>query len=243
MADLLDPPARRPERDHFADAALVDHLLVELADAAARLAGLADEEDAVQAPVRDRAAARDCHDAGIPPALDDAGHAIPEQARLQLREFVRRIRARQHRQHAFERLPGQRFVRCGATDDLGEVIDSPAVHDRHGDDLLGQDVERVARQARRFDVARVHPLRDDRALEQVAPVLREDDAAARRPDLVAGPADRWRPRATLRRALDLDHEVHGAHVDPELERARGDDGRQPAGLQLLLDRDALLAGD
>ena len=47
--DLLHPPARGPERDHLADAALVDHLLVQLADAPARRARLADEEDGIRA--------------------------------------------------------------------------------------------------------------------------------------------------------------------------------------------------
>ena len=46
-----------------------------------------------------------------------------------------------------------------------------------------------------------------------------------------------------RRALDLDDEVDRAHVDPELEARGRDECRQPAGLEFLLDLDALLAGD
>ena len=37
----------------------------------------------------------------------------------------------------------------------------------HGHDLLGEDVERVARDHRRLDLAVAHPLHDDRRLEQV----------------------------------------------------------------------------
>ena len=89
----------------------------------------------------------------------------------------------------------------------------------------------------------MHPPGDDGALEQVAAVLREDDALAGRPDLVAGAADPLEPAGDARRALDLDDEVDRAHVDAELEAGRGDQRGEPAGLELLLDREALLAGD
>ncbi len=64
-----------------------------------------------------------------------------------------------------------------------------------------------------------------------------------RTDLVAGPADPLEPAGDAGRALDLDDEVDRAHVDPELEAGRGDQRGKPAGLELLLDRQALLAGD
>ncbi len=89
----------------------------------------------------------------------------------------------------------------------------------------------------------MHPARDDGAFEQVAAVLREDDALARRADLVPGPADALEPAGHAGRALDLDDEVDGAHVDAELEAGRGDQRGEPAGLELLLDLDPLLAGD
>src|SRR3954465_13171283 len=52
--DLLDAPGRSAEHERLADATLVDHLLVELADA--RAVG---QEHPEQAAVGDRAAARD----------------------------------------------------------------------------------------------------------------------------------------------------------------------------------------
>ena len=82
VADLLDPPAACAEDDDVAvhpGPQLVDHLLVELADAAARRPRLADHEHAVQAAIRDRPAARDRHDAGVAPALDHVGHADPRR--------------------------------------------------------------------------------------------------------------------------------------------------------------------
>ena len=80
VGDLLDPPARRAEGDDLADAALVDHLLVELADPPPGRPGLADHEDAVQPAVRDRAAARHGDDPGVSPARDDVGLAVPRPA-------------------------------------------------------------------------------------------------------------------------------------------------------------------
>ena len=56
VGDVLDPPAGRAEREDVADARLVDHLLVELADPAGLVA---DEEDAEEAAVGDGAAAGD----------------------------------------------------------------------------------------------------------------------------------------------------------------------------------------
>ncbi len=112
-----------------------------------------------------------------------------------------------------------------------------------GDDLLGEDVERVAQEAGVLDLAVDHPPGDDRRLEQVAAVLGVDRAPARLADLVAGTADPLQAAGDGARRLDLDDEVDGAHVDAELEAARGDDGAQVAALELVLDDDALLAGE
>jgi hypothetical protein len=89
----------------------------------------------------------------------------------------------------------------------------------------------------------VHPARDHRALEQVAAVLREDDALAGCADLMPGPADALEAAGDARRALDLDDEVHGAHVDAQLQAGRGDQRGEAAVLERFLDLQALLAGD
>ena len=112
--DVVDPPAARAEDDDVAvhpGTQLVDHLLVELADPPAGRAGLAGHEHAEQAPVRDRAAARDRDDPSVAPALDDVGHPVPDDARLELGELVGRVGAGEHAEHAFEDLAGQRLVR------------------------------------------------------------------------------------------------------------------------------------
>ena len=97
--------------------------------------------------------------------------------------------------------------------------------DRHRDELLGEDVERVARQRRLLDRAVVHALDDDGGLEEVAAVLGEDHALARLADLVPGAADALEAARDGGGALDLDHEVDGAHVDAELEAATSRRGR------------------
>ena len=222
---------------------LVDHLLVELADAPAGRPGLADHEHAEQAAVRDRAAARDGHDPGVAPALDRVGDAVPDDPRLELGELVGRIGAGEHPEDALEDLAGQRLVRRRPGDGREQVVHGPAVHHGHRHELLGEDVERVARDRvvsmapsciRRVTTA--HSSRSPRYFGKMTPLLG-------RPDLVPGPPDPLEAAGDARRALDLDDEVDRAHVDAELEAGRGDERRQPAGLELLLDLEPLLAGD
>ena len=109
------------------------------------------------------------------------------------------------------------------------------------DDLLGEHVERVARDDRALDQPLAHAPRDDRALEQVGAELREDAALGDVADAVAGAADPLQPGGDRLGRLDLQHEVDRAHVDAELQRGGGDEARQLARLQLLLDDQPLLA--
>ena len=166
VPDLQDPPAAGAEHDDVAvhpGAELVDHLLVELADAPARRAGLALHEHAEQAAVGDRAAAGDGDDAGVAAALDRVGDAVPDDPRLELGELVRRVGAGEHAQDAVEDVARQGLVGRRARDRREQVVAGPAVHDGHRHELLGEDVERVARDLRGLDRALVHPARDDRA--------------------------------------------------------------------------------
>ncbi len=59
---------------------------------------------------------------------------------------------------------------------------------------------------------------------------------------MAGPADALQAARDRLRALDLDHEVDGAHVDAELEARGRDEARDPPRFQILLDDHPLLAG-
>ncbi len=235
--DLLDPPRRRAEHDHLPRARLVHHLLVELADAAAAV----DDEDAEETAVRDRARVRDGEATrALPPAHDAAG-AVPDDARPQLRELVGRVAAGEHVEHVLELRAREVGERIRAAHELVQRVDFDLRVGADADDLLREHVERVARDLRLLDRALAHPLRDHRRLEQVGAELREDAALRHLAERMAGAADPLQSARDRLRRLDLDDEVDGAHVDAELERRGGDEARDPARLQVLLDLHPLLA--
>ncbi|GAA2934183.1 hypothetical protein GCM10020221_32360 [Streptomyces thioluteus] len=161
----------------------------------------------------------------------------------QLGEGVGGIAAGEHVEHAVvgglrEGGEGGRAAHQGQ-----QLPDVPGVHGRHGDDLLGQHVQRIGGHPQGLDGPLAHPLRHDRRLHQVAPVLGEDDAGGDGAHLVSGAADPLQAGGDRRRRLDLDDQVDGAHVDAQLQAGGGHDGGQPAGLEILLDLGALLLGD
>ena len=161
------------------------------------------------------------------PRITPAG-SIPDDPRAQLGELVRWVPAREHVEHVLELLAGQLGERVRALDELVEVVDRDLLVGADRDDLLRDDVERVARDRRLLDRALAHRLRDDSALEQVGAELGEDPPLRGRAELVPGPADALQAAGDGLRALDLDHEVDRAHVDPELEARGGDEARDPA---------------
>ena len=235
--DLLDPPRRRAEQEDLAGPRLVDHLLVELADAAA--VGQVDRE---QAAVGDRAGVRDRERPRALAGADRAGDAVPHDARAQLAELLRRVAAVEHVEHVLELRARELGVGVGAQDEGVQRVDLDGLgRGRHRHDLLREHVERVARDDGRLDQPLAHAPRDDRALEQVGAELREDAALRGLADVVAGAADALQAGGDRLRRLDLEHEVDGAHVDAELERRGRDQARQLAGLQLVLDDQPLLA--
>ena len=235
--DLLDPPRRRAEQEHLAGPRLVDHLLVELADPAP-----VREVHAEQPAVGDRARVGDRERARALAVADRARHAIPHDPRAQLAELLRRVAPVEHVEHVLELRARQLRVGVGPEHQCVEVIDRERLgRGGHGDDLLGEHVERVARHDGRLDRALAHALGDDRALEQVGAELREDAPLRRLADVVARAADPLEAGGDRLRRLDLQHEVDRAHVDAELERRRRHQARQLAGLQLVLDHEPLLA--
>ncbi len=237
--DLLDPPRRGAEHDHLAGPRLVDHLLVELTDAARRLR--AGDEDAEEAAIGDRARIRDRQPPRPGPAAQDTRGAIPDDPRPQLGELVRRITPRQHVEDVLELRAREVGEGIGAAHELMQLRDLDLLVGADRDDLLREDVERVARNLRLLDQPRPHPLRDDRTLEQVGPELGEDPPARDLAERVARAADSLQAARHRLRRLDLDHEVDGAHVDPELERRGRNEARDPSRLQVFLDLLPLLA--
>ena len=234
--DVLDPPGARAEHEDLAPPALVHHLLVQLPDPAP-----VREEHAEQPAVGDRAAVRD----------RDAARASRARTVSVVRSHTRRGRSsaksslgyRPERRSSTAANTSSREVGevRRLTDGRRELVDGPLVDRAHRDQLLGEHVERVPWVMRLLDQALAHPLRDDRGLEQVPAELREDLAPAGLTDLVTGTSDPLQTARDRARRLHLDHQVDGAHVDPELERRRGHDGAQPAFLERVFHLGPLLA--
>ena len=132
---------------------------------------------------------------------------------------------------------------CGAPHQRVHLVHLVHAVRRVRDDLLREHVERVAGIERLLHLACGHAPGGRGAAEQVAAVLGEDDAFRDAAHLVRRTADALQPRRDGRRRLDLDHQVHRAHVDAELERGGGDDGGQRAALEPILHLLALVARD
>jgi hypothetical protein len=226
-----------PRRNVWPLPCFVDHLLVELADAPAAVHQVNPEE----AAVGDRPGVRN----GEPPRslapAHDATHPIPCDPRAELGELLRRVAPGEHVEDVLELLARDVAERIRAADELVELLDRDLFlgGDRH--DLLGEDVERGARDDGFLDLAGEDPLHDHRRLEQIGPELREDPALRRLVEAVARAPDPLQAARDRLRRLDLDDEVDRAHVDPELERRRRHERGDLALLQELLDLDPLLA--
>jgi hypothetical protein len=108
--------------------------------------------------------------------------------------------------------------------------------------VLGQDIEGVRGNAGLLHRALLHGPGDGRAGEEVTPILREDDPAGDRVHLVRGPPDALDAARHGDGGLDLDHQVHRPHVDPQLEGGGGHEGGEAAPLEGVLDLEALLPG-
>ena len=241
VRDLGDPPARGAESEHVADPRLVDHLLVEFADACAgRLPG---DEDAEQPAVGDRAAARDRDPLRAGASGERAGVAIPDETRAQLGELVGGEAPGEQIQRRLVRRAGERGEGRTPAHRVEPLLHVEGVQRARGDGLLREDVEGVPRHADRLDLPREHALGDDRGVQHVAAVLGEQRGTADLADLVSRATHALQSGCGGGRGLHLDHEVDRAHVDAELEAARRDDAAQHARLELLLDDRPLLLGD
>ena len=240
--DVLDPPRAGAEHEHVADPRLVHHLLVQFSHPARLAAGIGGEEHAEQPAVGNGAAAGDGEPLRTGPGPDGACYPVPDDARPEPGELLARVAASQHVQHRLEDRPGQPAERRGLADRQLELVHQPVVDRRHRDDLLGQHVQRVVRDLQFLDGAGPHPFGHHSRLDQVALVLGEDDAAGDVADVVPGPADPLQAAGHRGRRLDLNDQVHRAHVDAELQARRGHHGGQPARLERLLDLRPLLPG-
>ena len=110
--------------------------------------------DAVEAAVGDRAGVGDRELAGALAAADRARGPVPDQPRAQLGEPLRRVAAVEHVEHVLELLAREvaRRARPAVTTPL-DLVDLPLVVGDHRDEVLGEDVERVAGDHRLLDLA------------------------------------------------------------------------------------------
>ena len=242
VGDLLDAPRRGAEQEGLSDAALEHHFFVELADARAGPA-LADEEDAVQAAIRNGSPVDDGDTLRAVARRDLVLQPVPREPRPQISEVVRRVAARQHVEHAVENRSAQIGERRGRPYGPEQGVHVPRLHRHHGDHLLREDVERIARVARGFDPRLVHRPCHGGARDQVAAILRHDDAPARLIDRVAGASDALHAACDRRWRFNLDDEIDRPHVDPELEGGRSDQSTDLPGLQAIFDLHPLRPGE
>ena len=113
----------------------------------------------------------------------------------------------------------------------------------HRDDLLREHVERAVGDADRLDLAVEHPARDHRRLEQVAAELRQDAAALEPPTWWPARPMRCSPRETAPGDSTCTTRSTAPMSMPSSSELRRDDAAQPAGLERLLDLEALIARD
>ena len=116
--DVLDAPRRRAEEERLAGAALVDHLLVELAHA-----GAVGQRDGEQPAVGDRAGVGDGEPLRARASPHHALDPVPHDARPQLGELLGRVPTRQEVEHRGEHLVGQLGERRRAPHHVGEVVE------------------------------------------------------------------------------------------------------------------------
>ena len=258
VGDFVNAPGGGAEGEDIADARFENHFLVEFADAD-RFLVFAGEEDAVEAAIGDGSGVEDGEGFRAFARCEEIPVAVPGDAGAELGEFVGGIFAGEEVEDVFERRAGESGEGRGAADEGEEVVNGDdgfawelALEARHGqrgrigdggDDLLGEDVERIAEDGSGFDEALVHGAGDGGAGDEVGAVFGEDYAFADGSDLVAGAADALHTGGDGGRRLDLDDHVDSAHVDAELEGRGGDDGADLSGLEEVFDFGALGGGE
>ena len=183
--DLLDAPGRSAEEKGLAAACLVDHLLVEFADARTALA----EVDREEAPVGNGPRVAEGDHFGAAPRAKDVGASIPREERPELGELARGIASREHLEGLEEELAAEVAKAVGSADERLELIDGPRRDRAVGNELLREDIEAGARHVEGLDSALDHPPRHDRRLEEVAAKFGNNAAATRLADAVPGAAN------------------------------------------------------
>ena len=243
VGDLQDPPRRGPQGDDVPHPGLVDHLLVEFADAARARGFLPLGQDhAVGSPVGDRPAAGHGQALRAGPGDQRPLLPVPHDARAEFGEVGGGIPPREHVEGRVEGAPGQAAEGAAATHEPVPGLGFQRLHRNGGHGLLGEDVQGVVRHLQRLDEAGAHAVDDDRGVQQVPARARVDDPRRDAADRVARASDALQSAGRRRGHADLDHFVHQAHVDSQLEAGGGHDASQSTRFQVALRRGAPLLG-
>ena len=226
VRNFFDAPGGRAQNDGVALAAFKNHLFVEFAHA--RAACCAGQKNAIEAAIGNGAAIDNGHALRALAGRQFIFHPVPGDARTKIGEFIRRIAAGKHVEHAVENCACQRGVRRGATNQIEKIFHRPIVQRHHRDDLLRQNIQRIARIVDGFHLALVHRARDGGARHQICAIFGENDGVARGSHVMAGAAHTLHAAGNGRRRLDLNDQIDRTHVDPQLQRGSGHDCAQRA---------------
>ena len=214
--DGLDSPCVVAQCERLADPALEDELLIELAQAGA----VVPQVDGILARVGNGAAA----DKRQPGRAGQRGQAVvnpvPGDPRAEVAHRSGREPARDQAEHLLEGLGRKVGIRIGAADQVEQLGNAPAIHRHAGDDLLGQDVEAVVRDAQGLDLSLHHRPRQGRRLQQVGRGLGDHPSLADAMHDVSGPAHALQAPGDVAGRLHLADQVDLAHVDAQFQRRR-----------------------
>ncbi len=175
--------------------------------------------------------------------MDGVVDPVQRDARPELPQPRVGVPPREHLQDEIELPPREFAVGVAGPDERKELVDVPAFDAGHRDDHLRQDVERALDGQDRFDVLLRNPAGDDGGGQKIVAVGGVERAPARAADTVTGAPDALDRRRDRGGVCDQDDPVELADVDPQLERAGGDDGPEFPVLQPLLHGQADLPGE
>ncbi len=131
--------------------------------------------------------------------------------------------------------PGEVVVGVGGANRRKELVGSPVIRDDHGKQDLSEDIKGSCHRFELFDLAVEDASRHHRRLQEIPTEQRHESSPAGFSDAVARAAEPLEGRCDRCRRLDHDDLVDAADIDPEFQRAGGDDGLELAVLEALFD--------
>ena len=247
-SDVLDAPTGSAQGKHIAHSGLINHLLIQLAYPARSTTGALSrtgittgslartgiEEYPKHSPIRNRAATGHGHALGARPRSHHSRHAVIDHAGFKFRKVRGRIHTAYQVQYGVINLARQIAVGPGPADHFVPLIGIETVlagrgHGRHR--LLRQHVQRVARGMHFLNEPGAHARYRQRGLHQIRAVLGIKGAVRYRAHKVPSAAHALQARSHGGRRFHLHHQLHGTHIDAQLQRARSHHGLERALLQ------------